>query len=185
MSKTRAPRPDREQDFARVVVTHRSALMRYGLRRLDDGSRAEDFVAETFVVVWHRFDEMPPRDEELFWLYGVAGRVLSNIRRTLQRSMRLESRLALERELDQESPRYSAEDVEELLDALGSLSSDERELIQLAYWEKLSYREIGVVIGCSEKAAGVRLSRARRALRERLNQTPASVIPMPLLLEEM
>jgi len=177
--------PDRKQDFARVVVTHRTALMRYGLRRLDDHSAAEDLVAETFVVVWRRFDEMPSRDEELFWLYGIAGRVLSHIQRAHQRSMRLESRLALERELDQERPRYSVEDVEELMDALGSLSPDERELVQLAYWEKLSYREIGVVLGCSEKAAGIRLSTARRALRERLNQTTASVIPMPLLREEM
>ena len=176
--------PDREQDFARVVVTHRTALMRYGLRRLDDHSEAEDLVAETFVVVWRRFGEMPSRDEELFWLYGIAGRVLSNMRRARQRSMRLESRLALERELEQERPRYSAEDVEELLDALGSLSPDERELIQLAYWEKLSYREIGVTLGCSEKAAGIRLSRARRTLRERLNQTTASITPMPLLREE-
>ncbi len=177
--------PDREQDFARVVVTQRTALMRYGLRRLDDHSAAEDLVAETFVVVWRRFGEMPSRDEELFWLYGIAGRVLSNMRRARQRSMRLESRLALERELDQERPRYSEEDIEELLDALGSLSPDERELIQLAYWEKLSYREIGVTLGCSEKAAGIRLSRARRTLRECLNQTTASITPMPLLREEM
>ncbi len=70
------------------------------------------------------------------------------------------------------------------MNALGSLSSDERELIQLAYWERLSYREIGVVLGCSEKAAGIRLSRARRTLRNRLNQATAPVISLPLLREE-
>ena len=176
--------PDRDQDFARVVAAHRNAILRYGLRRLDDRSAAEDLVAETFIVVWRRFDELPPRDEELFWLYGIAGRVLANLRRTQQRSMRLESRLAFERELGQEIPRYSLEDVEALMEALGSLSPDEREIIQLAYWEKLSYREMGVALGCSEKAAGIRLSRARCALRERLNQTTALATPTLLLREE-
>ena len=176
--------PDRDQDFARVVAAHRNAILRYGIRRLDDRSAAEDLVAETFVVVWRRFDELPIRDEELFWLYGIAGKVLANLRRTQQRSMRLESRLAFERELGQELPRYSLEDVEALMDALGSLSPDEREIIQLAYWEKLSYREMGVSLGCSEKAAGIRLSRARRELRERLNQTTALATPTLLLREE-
>ena len=176
--------PDRDQDFARVVAAHRNAILRYGIRRLDDRSAAEDLVAETFIVVWRRFDELPRRDEELFWLYGIAGRVLANLRRTQQRSMRLESRLAFERELGQELPRYSLEDVEALMDAMGSLSLDEREIIQLAYWEKLSYREMGVALGCSEKAAGIRLSRARRELRERLNQTTALATPTLLLREE-
>ena len=176
--------PDRDQDFARVVAAHRNAILRYGIRRLDDRSAAEDLVAETFIVVWRRFDELPRRDEELFWLYGIAGRVLANLRRTQQRSMRLESRLAFERELGQELPRYSLEDVEALMEALGSLSPDEREIIQLAYWEKLSYREMGVALGCSEKAAGIRLSRARRELRERLNQTTALATPTLLLREE-
>jgi RNA polymerase sigma factor (sigma-70 family) len=120
----------------------------------------------------------------LFWLYGIAGRVLANLRRTQQRLMRLESRLAFERELGQGTPRYSLEDVEALMEALGSLSPDGREIIQLAYWERLSYREMGVVLGCSEKAAGIRLSRARRALRERLNQTTALAAPTLLLREE-
>jgi len=175
---------EKDQEFARVVVTHRSAIQRYGLRRLEGNDEVEDLVAETFVVVWRHLDELPPREEELFWLYGIAGRVLSNLRRSRERSLRLESRLALERELGQEVPRFSKEDVEELLVAMGTLTHDERELIQFAYWEKLSYREIGMVLGCSEKAAGIRLSRARRSLRQRLNRSTALIVALPLLRDE-
>ncbi|MBW4079308.1 MAG: RNA polymerase subunit sigma-24, partial [Acidobacteria bacterium] len=84
--------PERDEEFARVVAAHRHAILRYGLRRLDDQAASEDLVAETFVVVWRRFDDLPPRGEELFWLYGIAGRVLSNMHRGRQRSMRLETR---------------------------------------------------------------------------------------------
>jgi RNA polymerase sigma-70 factor (ECF subfamily) len=177
--------PERDEEFARVVATHRHALLRYGLRRLDDHAAAEDLVAETFVVVWRRFNDLPPRDEELFWLYGIAGRVLANLLRGRQRSTRLEARLAFEREMDHITPRYSEEDVEALMEALGELNPDERELIQLTYWEKLSYREMGMVIGCSEKAAGIRLSRARTHLRDLLNQTPTGATVSLLHREEM
>ena len=70
-----------DEEFARVVATHRNALLRYGLRRLDDHFAAEDLVADTFVVVWRRFEELPSRTEELFWLYGIAGNILSNLLR--------------------------------------------------------------------------------------------------------
>jgi RNA polymerase sigma-70 factor (ECF subfamily) len=165
---------EKDTQFARVVATHRHALLRYALRRLDDRSDAEDLVAETFVVAWRRFDDIPPRDQELFWLYGVAGRVLVNVLRGHQRSMRLEMRLALERERELDTQRYNEEQLEQLMWALSQVKPDERELLQLTYWERLSYREVGAVLGCTEKAAGIRISRARQHLRQLLNDTDAT-----------
>lgn len=165
---------EKDTQFARVVATHRHALLRYALRRLDDRSDAEDLVAETFVVAWRRFDDIPPRDQELFWLYGVAGRVLVNVLRGHQRSMRLEMRLALERERELDTQRYNEEHLEQLMWALSQVKPDERELLQLTYWERLSYREVGAVLGCTEKAAGIRISRARQHLRQLLNDTDAT-----------
>ena len=176
---------DRDAELARVIATHRNALMRYAMRRLDDTSAAEDLVAETLVVVWKRFDDLPPRDEELFWLYGIAHRALSNTLRGRRRSLRLESRLAFEREDVTDIPRYGDEDIKVLVEALGQLRQDERELLQLTYWERLSYREIGLVLGCSEKAAGVRISRARQHLRNLLNSSKPDAELLPLFNKEM
>jgi RNA polymerase sigma-70 factor (ECF subfamily) len=174
MRATEQPVRDENAELARVVATHRQSLSRYALRRLDDHSAAEDLVAETFVVTWRRFDEIPPRDQELFWLYGIAGRVLANVLRGRQRSMRLEMRLAFEREHAQYAPRYSDEDIKQLMEALTELRPEERELLQLTYWECLSYREIGLALGCSEKAAGIRISRARQHLRQLLNESSST-----------
>ena len=49
MTKSKAPKPDRDQNFARVVATHRNAILRYGIRRLDDQTASEDLVAEVFI----------------------------------------------------------------------------------------------------------------------------------------
>jgi RNA polymerase sigma-70 factor (ECF subfamily) len=175
---------DKDAELARVVATHRHALLRFALRRLDDHSAAEDLVAETLGVAWRRFDEIPPRDQELFWLYGIAGRVLSNALRGRQRSLRLEMRLAFEREHAQEMQRYSEEDIRQLMEALAELRPEERELLQLTYWERLSYREIGLVLGCSEKAAGIRISRARQHLRQLLNEPSSTASITPLSNQE-
>lgn len=159
-----------------MVHEHRHALTRYAVRRLTDHSAAEDLVAETFVVAFRRHDSWPPRHEEIFWLYAIARRVLANQLRTQTRSLRLESRLAFERECELDEPRFDEADLAALMSALGSLDPDDRELLQLAYWEQLDYRGLGLVFGCSAKAAGVRLSRLRATLREMLHDTPDGVI---------
>lgn len=174
----------KDEEFARLVAAHRRALLRYGLRRVDDRFAAEEVVAETYVVAWRRWGAKPDPDEEIFWLYGIARGVVSNVRRSQSRSLRLEGRLAFEREGEQESPRYGEEDVEQLMRALGALSPNEQELLQFAYWEKLSYREIGLVLDCSEKAVGIRLSRARQKLRHWLNESSSGITALPTLKEE-
>jgi RNA polymerase sigma-70 factor (ECF subfamily) len=135
--RQRAPQvSDKDAKFARVVATHRHALLRYALRR--------------------------------------AGRILANVLRGHQRSMRLEMRLALERERENDTQRYDEEDLKQMIWALSQVKSEERELLHLTYWERLSYREVGAVLGCTEKAAGIRISRARQHLRQFLNETDAT-----------
>jgi len=62
----------KDSEFARLVTAHRHAIFRYGLRRLADNSATEDLVAETFIVAWRKWEQLPKREEELFWLYGIA-----------------------------------------------------------------------------------------------------------------
>ena len=49
---------------------------------------------ETFTVAWRRAADMPPGDEALPWLYGVARNVLSNQRRSSLRFTRLVAKTA-------------------------------------------------------------------------------------------
>ena len=165
----------RDQDFARLVAEHRHALMRYGLRRLDDVASAEDLVAESFLVAWRNWNDLPPRDEELFWLYGIARRVIANMHRSELRQASLYARLSLERTQGADSPRFAKEDIDRLLSAMSSLSDSDRETLRLKYWEGLSYRQIGQVLDCSENSIGLRLSRIKESIRDRFVE-PASPV---------
>ena len=63
---------EREMRFEQLFRSEADAVRSYALRRADPAD-ADDVVAETFLVAWRRFDDMPsdPRP----WLLGVARRV--------------------------------------------------------------------------------------------------------------
>lgn len=173
------PRPEtkKAQDFARVVRTHRRALTRYGLRRLDNAELVEDLVAETFLVLWRNWDQLPNRDEELFLLYGIARRAMSNMNRSELRRESLHARLSLERMQEADTPQFAKSDIDHLIEAMGALSDDDQEIVRLKYWERVSYREIGIALNCSENSVGLRLSRIKASIHRHFLE-PASAVEM-------
>jgi RNA polymerase sigma factor (sigma-70 family) len=152
-----------DEDYSRLYGQHSTAVMRYSLRRWGDVEGCEDVVVETFLVAWRKWDEKPERDRELPWLYGIAFRVLSNHRRSRDRRERLFTRLSLER--SDQNDGIEDVDVASVRKALSRLKESDRELLQLVYWEELTYREVAQAVGISENAVGIRITRAKSKLR--------------------
>jgi RNA polymerase sigma-70 factor (ECF subfamily) len=161
--------------FEALYAAHQAQVFGYVLRRCARPEDAADVIAETFLVVWRRLDELPDGDEVRPWLYGVARRVLSNQRRGAQRRSALAERLEAELatrpiplSVSHESPDET--DVR-LRAALAGLSEEDREILMLESWEELRPAELARVLGCSAGAARTRLHRARERLRDRLEAT--------------
>jgi RNA polymerase sigma-70 factor (ECF subfamily) len=153
---------DREARFRRVCEAHTPAVLAYALRRTSREDAA-DVVAETFLVTWRRLDDVDERSA-LPWLYAVARRVLLSQQRATRRQLAIAERFAAglpeASEIASGSPR--------VLDALAALSEAEREVLMLTAWEELSSSDAAKVLGCSATAYRIRLHRARKRLRERL-----------------
>lgn len=149
---------DEERRFEAIYREHFASVDAYARRRVP--SRADDVVADTFLVVWRRLEEVPA--DALPWLYGVARRVVSNIRRSSQRQEAVAERLA---------GAYAPETSElqegdgQLLSALARLSERDRELLLLVYWEDLEPRRAAQALGCTRATVATRLWRAHRRLR--------------------
>jgi RNA polymerase sigma-70 factor (ECF subfamily) len=174
---------ERWDDFTLLVVTHKTSLLRYSLRRLDDETSCQEVVDETFLIAWRRWDDHPDKNRELPWLYGIAYRVLSNSRRSRDRRDRLHVRLSMERQSGVDGVESGDVDVEELSHAMSHLKPSDQELLRLVYWEELSYRDIALELAISENAVGIRINRAKKNLRTLL--LPADVIPFDVVtLEE-
>ena len=68
-----------------------------------------------------------------------------------------------------------AEDLAALAAAIGHLPHDLRVTLLLHYYDQLPYREVGKIIGCSERGVETRLYRARQQLKLEL----AARLPAP------
>jgi RNA polymerase sigma-70 factor (ECF subfamily) len=159
-----APRKatDGERRFEAIYREHAVAVTAYARRRLPE--RADDVVAETFLVTWRRLDKVP--DDALPWLYGVARRVASDLRRGSRRQEAVAERLAG----FPEEPVGPVEVDVEILAALAAIPECDRELLLLVYWEDLEPRRAARALGCSRATVATRLWRARRRLRDELER---------------
>jgi RNA polymerase sigma factor (sigma-70 family) len=148
---------ERRERFDRLYRCYGVDVLAY-LRRRTTREVADDGLAETFLVVWRRLDEVP--DEPRGWLLAIARRVLANQRRSFRRQGALVERLILER------PLLVATQPERdpVLDALSQLRLLDQEALLLVAWDGLTSVEAARVLGCSAVAIRLRLHRARRRL---------------------
>ncbi len=165
MGRMLGDRPDDpERQFVQLYEQYAPAVMAYALRRTTPDA-AQDIVADTFLVAWRRLAEIPA-DRVLPWLYGVAYKIQGNRRRSDARQRSLVKRIQAEAS----GPTSDGDVNSNVLAALASLPPHDREVLMLTAWEGLSTAEAALAIDCSPTAARVRLYRARRKLKVRLDQ---------------
>jgi RNA polymerase sigma-70 factor (ECF subfamily) len=154
----------RRAQFEALFAAHHDAVRRYVVRRARE-TAIDDAVAETFLVAWRRFDDLP--ESALPWLLGVARRVLADQGRAARRRQSLSQRLRIE---PTEAPEWLPPSLSDgLAEALASLSEHEREALLLVAWDGLAPREAAIAAGCSATMFRVRLHRARRQVAAHLS----------------
>ena len=93
------------------------------------------------------------------WAFGIARNVLSNHARKRARRARIDESLVRE----QREPVSDAAFV--ALEALGTLSAGDQELLRLVLWDGFGVAEAGALAGVRPAAARKRYERARARLR--------------------
>jgi RNA polymerase sigma-70 factor (ECF subfamily) len=158
-----------EARFGELYAANMRAVLGYVLRRCADPDEAADVAAETFLIAWRRLGDVPLGAEGRLWLFGAARRVIANHDRSARRRDRLTGRLR--DELRRQLPNHGTAEVGPALEALADLPEADRELLMLIGWEELTPGEAARALGISSAAARVRLHRARRRLRARLDES--------------
>lgn len=166
--------------FAVFFRRHVSPVTLYGVRRCSDPDDVGDLVAETFLVALQASGRYIPETETaLPWLFGIARRVLAKqwrrragTRRLLVKATNAQLLFTASEE-DAVAAAIDASRQAPLLEAgLATLSSSEREVLELVAYDGLSPSEVAAMLNLSPNAARLRLSRARRHLRLVLDPTP-------------
>ncbi len=153
----------RRDRFERLYGAHAGAVLAYARRRSDAGS-ADDEVADVFLAVWRRLDDVP--DDPLPWLYGVARRVLANRRRGDARRASLRMRLAHDITTGPVQDTPAGDD--RVLRALAAMSASDREVLLLVAWEGLEPARAARALGVRPGAFAMRFHRAKRRFADAL-----------------
>ena len=124
---------EREIRFTRLAHEVGEPLRRYVVRRAP-AAAVDDVLAETFLVLWRRLDDVP-RDDALPWAYAVARRCVANAHRSARRQLSLIERIG---RLDPPRPAPEVDEHPELLAALDALPAADREVVMLWAWEELA-----------------------------------------------
>jgi RNA polymerase sigma-70 factor (ECF subfamily) len=166
-------RDDRAARFRDLFDSYYEPLVAYALRRASE-SEAEEVVADTWLIAWRRLDDLPA--EPLYWLYGVARKVLANRRRSEGRQQ------ALRDKLTESEPSPPSEDLSDSVAikhavhaALIRLSETEREVLRLVGWEGLGAQQGAQAMGWTTPVFTLRLHRARKKLLKELERAGHSL----------
>jgi RNA polymerase sigma factor (sigma-70 family) len=168
----RASRTD-SRAFGEVYERHAVAIHSWLRGRVGEPA-ATDLTAETFAAAWQsrRRFRTDQADSVAPWLYGIA----LNQYRSYQRLARVETtariRLGMQEtyasavEIEDADARLSAEQARlELRNALGDLTPEQRQALELRVIEDLRFAEIAERMSTTEPTARMRVMRALRAMR--------------------
>ena len=147
----------------RPVFAHLGAVAAYARRR--GSSDADALAAEVMTVAWRRLSDVP-QDDPRPWLYATARNL---VWADARRSARVAA-LGAREPGDLASPPEIPELDPVLAEALRSLSRLDREALLLVAWEDLTPTQAARSLGINATAFRVRLLRARRRLRARLDE---------------
>ena len=171
MADSALPHPD--------LVAAIPRLRRYARVLTGEASRADDLVQDTLARAWEKRALWQAGTDLRAWLFTVMHNVFVNQRALARRDARNVS-------LDSDGEpgdvwqiavrptQFAHVELREILQQLGRLPAEQREVLVLAAVEEMKYEEIAAVLDIPVGTVMSRLSRAREKLRRIANE------PIPL-----
>ena len=159
-----------ERAFADLFARFGPRTMRHleGLVGLD---AAQDVQQEVWLTVYRRIRELTNPGAFRTWLFRVTRHRAIDCLRKEQRESELLETAAREARITAEEPHEVASSGAEdpgFKAAMARLSPAQRDVIQLRFWEKMSYLEIALILGCPLGTVRSRIHQAKRMLRQAL-----------------
>ena len=169
--------PRTESDFEALHAEFQDRV-RSHLRRFVDAAEAEDLAQEVFLKVHQKLPEFRGESKVSTWIFQIATHAALD--RLRSPTHRLAAQHGVVDELSESSafhidPGHGLEPVREemsqcIRDLVQTLSPEYSTVLLLAEMQELSLAEIARMLDCTPGAVKIRLHRARRALRQRMDQ---------------
>ena len=164
--------------FGLLLEKHRSSVIRFLYRMVQNQAVAEELAQEVFLRVYRSRSTYEPTAKFTTWLFRIATHLALNALRD-GKNQRLETRLEEEWSdapaCQVSDARPSAEQsmvrqarLEEIRRAVAGLPDKQRAAVLMHKYEEMEYAQIARALSCSESAVKSLLFRAYETLRARL-----------------
>jgi RNA polymerase sigma factor (sigma-70 family) len=154
-----------------ALAANRQMFLGFLVKRLGNLTEAEDVLQEFCLRVINRKDQLREADKLNAWLYSILRSTLNDHYRKNGRTRRLSAAFERERQTDEVS-EAGAEEFAHICKCVRGLipamRPDQGDLIRRIDVEEEDRQSVADDLGISAGALGVRLHRARAALRDRL-----------------
>jgi RNA polymerase sigma-70 factor (ECF subfamily) len=163
------------RQFAPLYKKYHEAIFRYVYKRVDDEEAAYDITSSVFVKALASLPKYEYRGVPFSsWLFRIAKSELYQSFRDkkAQRTVSIDS-VTIVQFIDELNEDFSEEQRTTLLNSLQLLKEHQLQLIEMRFFEKRSFKEIGEIVGLTENNAKVKTFRALVKLKEIFNRTKA------------
>lgn len=160
-----------EAEFCDFVANHSPRLLRSANLLMDDWAAAEDLVQQVLIKTYLSWDKVRQADHPTAYAQRMLYNSASRVRR--QNSSRRLRLAGLRDAVAVPSPEQGVTDRDEVAQLLSQLSTKQRIVLLLRFYEDLSVEESARVLGCS---AGTIKSQTAKALAKLRSCMSASMV---------
>jgi RNA polymerase sigma factor (sigma-70 family) len=167
-----APAPEIQDALSTTLLANLAAFQGFARRRLGDDQLAADAVQESLLRALKSEAALSHDENLLAWFYRILRNVLTDLHRRRAAQGRAMERFAAEMEIaDETDDALQQTACTCFRGLLPTLRPDYAEVLQLSDLDGQPAGAVAAKVGISRNNLKVRLHRARRQLRERLEQT--------------
>jgi RNA polymerase sigma-70 factor (ECF subfamily) len=159
--------------FGPLYRKYHEQIFRYIYQRMDDEELAFDVTSQVFMKALNNLHKYEYRGVPFSsWLYRIAkSELYQSFRdRKAERTVNIESFQLFEM-IDEFEEDHSEENKRKLFQSLSKLKEKDLQLIELRFFEKRSFKEIGEMLDVTENNAKVKAFRAIEKLKQIFNSS--------------
>ncbi len=164
-----------KEKFGILMERYQPKLFRYGRKFLVDKDNIEDVVQDVFIKTYKNIKSFDPKQKFSPWIYRIAHNTYLNaIKKNSLNPIYLfdfDTLLSytvvedpLQKEKEQQEIKYFIDK------GLSNIEAKYREILVLYYIEEFSYKEIADILQIPVSTVGVRIMRAKNALKEKYKE---------------
>src|SRR5258707_10158825 len=154
--------------FELLFRAWQTRLFRYLLQMVGDASLAEELASDTLVAAWKAAGSFKGQSKTSTWLFAIArNKALNEMRRRTRVTVEIEKAAGVAAAGDApDASVHRASQKRTIQQALQELSAEHREVMELAFYQGLSYPEIAGIMKCPVNTVKTRMFYAKKRLQE-------------------